>query len=172
MNDLQKESHIYTNFIRQNALILISIPLAFGIGGYLYKSAQPEVLHREALLQINYSNENIEKQMALTDAAVVKLRSAQLQQTLSLSGKSTPIIHKSGPVAITLVTEGVDRSAIVEDLEILKKYTLYSFPISEVGQATEYPKDNNLWFFVGISALTGIAFGVIIALLTHYLKNF
>ncbi len=171
-NSVIKESQIYLSFLRQN-LVILALPLILGAGlGFLYSQHQPSVYSSNLLLQMDFTEDNLRERAILTDQATTILRSSQIHQQLKTDLDNKLVIFKSGPVAITVSSEGLDRLKTQQDVNLIENFALESYPIKPVGQVITEVKTSKRLTYLLIGGLLGGALGLIVSLIRTYLRRY
>ncbi len=167
-----RESRLYLDFLKQN-LIILAVPILFGAGlGLVYSQNLYSLYHSSLLLEMDYTETSLRDRGLLTDQATAILRSAQIQDQLNLTKNNKLTIYKSGPVAISVESQGPDPIETHADLDGIKAYATQSYPLHSVGEIITSIKPKKIWLLVLIGGTIGGVIGLTWALIKTYLKHF
>jgi hypothetical protein len=166
------ESQVYLSFIKANALLL-TVPLLLGcMGGWIHSTSQPLTYASNMLLQMDYTESNLKERIIVTDQATTILRSGQIHSQIQLNPDNKMVIYKSGPVAISVSAEGLNKESLVTDVMKIKDYGQSHYPLTQVAEIITSPKSRETEKEIFIGASIGVFLGFVLSLIRTYLKNF
>ncbi len=163
-----KESRLYFQFFHSNIWLIFSPAVVLSLMTFIYVWQLPPAEHYSQLLSMDYTLENVQSQIQLTDQAVSLLRESSVQQMLGIN--SSPVIYKAGPVLLAIDIK--DNKEPTKSLETLSSFAESRFPVKKEG-AIFHSYETPQW--TGIIALTfvvGLGLGTLLSLIKTYGKNY
>jgi hypothetical protein len=169
--ETSKESRQYLAFFSRYKLHFVVPALVVGVAAYSYQYQKPERYHSSIILEMEYTERNVQERVILTDEAVTLARAEQVKGQLGIPSDSLNV-HKGGPLLVSIDT--ADKS--FEDARIseqkMVEYLQQKFPLQHQGVVYQYSyKTNPL-----VSGLAGVAlgavFGLFTSLLTEYFRKY
>lgn len=164
-----KELMLYWQFFKRNILLLL-LPILIGliISIFFYSQVATQTKISQSF-RMEYSIENIDTVLALTDQAVTELR---LQRFEALFPNSSVLVYKGAPLTINIETVSQDRNTGYELLLKEITYLRENFSVSELNKpAVSFTEPNAFKYFLS-GILPGFLFGLATSLIREYLKNY
>lgn len=167
-----KESVIYLKFLKDNLPLFITclfLGLAVGYGHFSLKSPK---FKTAGFYEFSYHENNIQSKITESDQAVAVLRSKALQTQLAVDDTNTILIFKPGPVSLSLEVISSTQEEAKSALGKLSDYLTSHFQVTMLGAVLTTQFKSPLYIFLLIWVFISLLFGVIIALIKAYFKNF
>lgn len=157
---INKESQLYLHFFKTNfPLLLLPALLCGAFAGY-YQLQRPAVEHLNVLLEMSYSQDNIQTQIQLTDQAVSLLREINIKKQLKV-GEATIQIYKPGPLLLKIDVSSAQSTKLKESLSLIQSFAQSNFPLHQQGELAQSFQKTAVWIW----AVGGLSFGLILGLL-------
>lgn len=164
-----KESQLYIQFIKRNSFILV-IPLLVGIlvSIFLFSQVKPRTKISQSF-KMEYSLENVDTILALTDQAVAELRLQRFDLHFPGSGVA---VYKTAPLTINIEAISEEKNLGFELLLKESAYLRKNFSVSELSQPAIDFVEPNIFKYLLSGVLPAFLIGLIIALVKEYFKNY
>lgn len=164
-----KESQLYLQFIQRNFWFLV-LPIlgALFISIYFYAS-MPALARVAQTYKLQYTLENIDVMLALTDQAVTELRA----QRFALAFPEAQVnIYKSSPFNVSIEATSFSRDTSYALLIKEAEYLRQNFSVSELTNPEISIIEPNLFKYLLSGLIIGGLIGLIAALTREYLRNY
>lgn len=163
------ESELYIDFAKRNFLILI-LPVILGLllSIFFYAQEKPRIKASQSFRMI-YNLSELNLTLALADEAVTELR---YQRFSDLFPGSTLIVHKPGPLAITVDALSETKETSYALLLKSAQYLNENFSVGPMNQPEVIQVEPNLIKYIFSGLILGFLFGLTVALIKEYLHNF
>ncbi len=164
-----KESQLYFDFIKRNLVSLfVPIILVLIISIYFYAQV-PSQVRISQTFKMNYSIENIDSVLALSDQAVAQLRS---QRFAAIFPDATASIYKSAPLNISIESTSLTRDTSYTLLLKQTEYLRQNFQVEELTSPEITQIEPNLFKYLVSGLIIGGLVGLVISLVREYLRNY
>ncbi len=167
-----RESRVFINFFKNNLKTIFIIGAVLSLLAAFLAESVPDRWKVVSLYQFEYTDENINQRVIVTDQAVTLLRSSQLQEELKIPQNVKATIYKSGPLAISMTTESSTKEAAQFAISSYNRYIEANFPVRVVGSGNLELVSRNTLIAAAIGFIVGALLGVFVSLVKLYLKNF
>lgn len=166
-----KELTIYLNFFRKNwALILIPAFLVCVLG-FSFQQSKDTVFKIQSLLEFE-SNGSLDQTNLLNSQAVTFLRSRNLDERFKLGQDTKLVVYQPGPLSIQIEMESTSLDNLKLSQKQVTDFIEDRYEVKKVGEDVYQTLTPNIYIGIVLGFLIGGFFGIILALIRTYLKNF